>query len=1166
MMNADYSRNRHRPAKLITAARTRLVLAALLLLNGSCSQLGLDKPAVSSTDPAKARLTLRDIPPAVSLPPESAPTSQPVPSPAAERQFKKGQERFEEGLWAEAAEALQRALEMEPNLTEARILLARANAQQGNADLAVEHLQRALQQRPRSAVVHQLLGELAWQAGDSAKALVHLRQALLASADRPKSPERVMAHLTLALLLKKEGYLRAAAEEWDQYLAAAENPTDEMKSHAELRDLLVLYRGKAAGILGEIYTELGDHTAACKAYEKAVTQNPKEPSLKADLILANARAGNADRAFALLHETMGDDAAQSKSLTLLKQVCDLLGTPKRYEVELARLAKQIKNPALQLELAEVLLKRGMSDQAIEVLEVLVKKSPGDSTAKYLLANIYADRNESTRCLQILASALKRSPTTLKRTEETLLRGAKSDRLGAWLDSAKTLADAATDEPAPRFLYAMLLAQSGKNADATRELQAIRKKEGRFGPAVVLLTRLLVEARAWDGAMAAADEAIEAGVHDSDIYLMKGRAADAVNEFRAAEAAYLEAFRQDSKSSLAIFSLAELAERRGDRRRCEQLFKRIVDDVDPRYIPAREKLVRLYLNTDRLDAAKKCFAGFERLDLTGSAVDRCRALLEFAESAETPGPKRLEAYRLNLRKIIADHPDDSTTYIDLAMSCLADREYAMALKELDAAAKLDANSLRIGELKATIQGKLLDFEAACATVRGLLRERPRDASYHQKLAELSMARIDFDTAAKSYEALIARDDLKEARPQLYGRLIEVLTLAKKYDKAVEAAKRAMDDSPSDERRRQTLLGVLNLAKRDDEAVTAASKWLAADPTSADLRTQYIEQLVLAKRYTEATRKVLDWMEGDPDDLDLNVLLIRIFWAKKDWTSAIEHIKTGAEMTEHRGQFENWLAMTNLRAAKYDDAINYHRARAQSGGSEAAYRDLINVLIEAKRYAEAEKTVYNILQPQLDRRSAGERYEPGIIVAMRGYLSLIYQSSDRQRKSDEQLEAIYEMTPNDPEINNNLAYSWIEAGLNLDRAEKMVRLAVEERPTTSAYLDSLGWLLYKRGQYDQALVYLRRAVALSVEGDPILFSHLGDALYRAGKPNDAKAAWEKSLALSKEKADDSPSPEEVRTRARVEQELKSLAEKKPVEVAPIGETGKTDPPAVTSQPSR
>jgi tetratricopeptide (TPR) repeat protein len=1150
---------------LPVATGIKAVIVASLLLSSSCSQLGF-KSTASSAGSARARLALGDILPAVSLPAGGPAETPPTPSPAAERQFKKGQERFKEGLWAEAADALQRALEMDPTLVDARILLARANTQQGNEVLAAEHLGRALQERPRSAAVHQLLGELAWQRGDTPKALDHLRQALLASADRPKNPEAVMAHLTLALLLRKEGYLRAAADQWQLYIAAADDPTPEMKEHAELRDLLVLYRGKAAGILGEIFTELGDHNAACQSYEKAISQNPETESLKADLVLSLARAGQADRAFVMFHEMIGGNTAHSKTLNLLKQVCDILGTPKRYDQEMARLAKEIKDPALQLELAQALLKRGLADQAVEVLEILVKQTPTQSEAHYLLAEIVADRNERARCLQLLADAIKRSPATLKRTEELLARAAKPDRLADWLAAAKALFESRKDDPSTRFIYALLLVQSDKLADATKELQAIRKADKKFGPAVVLLTRLLVQQRAWDEAMATADEAIDAGLHDSEIYLMKGRAADAVNEFQAAEAAYLEAFRQDSKSAQAVLSLADLAERKGDARRCEQLYKRIVDDVDPRCIPAREKLVRLYMNTDRLDAAKKCFAGFERLEQTGAAVERCHALMELAESSETTGPKRLVDYQQRLRQIIADHPKDSTTYLDLAMSCLAGRDYLKALAELDAPAKFDPENLRIAELKATLQGKTLDFEAACATVRWLLRERPRDAGYQQKLAELSMARADFDTAAKSYEALIARDDLKEARPQLYGRLIEVLTLAKKHDKAVEVARRAMGEAPGDQRRRQTLLGVLNLAKRHDEAVTAASKWLSGDPTNSDLRTQYVEQLVLAKRCTEATRKVLDWMEGDPDDLDLNILLVRIFWETKDWTSAVEHIKTAAELSENRAVFESLLGRTYRQAKRFDEAVDYYRSRAHAGGTETALRDLIGVLIDAKRYVEAEKTVYNILQPQLDRREAGERFEPGIILTMRGYLSLIYQLSDRPQKADEQLEAIHEMTPNDPEINNNLGYTWIDAGQHFDRAEKMIRLAVEERPTTPAYLDSWGWLLYKRGKFDEALVYLRRAIALSITEDAVLFDHLGDALYLAGKQNQAKSAWEKALALGKEKADDSPSREDEKVKTRVEQKLKSMAEKKSVEVAPIGQHDKPDSPAATSKPSR
>lgn len=108
---------------------------------------------------------------------------------------------------------------------------------------------------------------------------------------------------------------------------------------------------------------------------------------------------------------------------------------------------------------------------------------------------------------------------------------------------------------------------------------------------------------------------------------------------------------------------------------------------------------------------------------------------------------------------------------------------------------------------------------------------------------------------------------------------------------------------------------------------------------------------------------------------------------------------------------------------------------------------------------------------------------------------------------------ELNPDQPLVLNYLGYSWVEKGLNLDRALEMIKTAVKKRPHDGYITDSLGWVYYKLGRYEEAVPELERAVELRPE-DPIINDHLGDAYWRVGRRLEATFQWNHSLVLGAE----------------------------------------------------
>src|SRR6266513_2255406 len=96
-------------------------------------------------------------------------------------------------------------------------------------------------------------------------------------------------------------------------------------------------------------------------------------------------------------------------------------------------------------------------------------------------------------------------------------------------------------------------------------------------------------------------------------------------------------------------------------------------------------------------------------------------------------------------------------------------------------------------------------------------------------------------------------------------------------------------------------------------------------------------------------------------------------------------------------------------------------------------------------------------------------------------------------------------------NYLAYMWAERDTHLDEAEQMIKLALQADPNNGAYIDTLGWLEFRQGKFDQALSDLLRAAQKLNREDPVVLEHVGDACAKLNKPAEALDAWQKAFNL-------------------------------------------------------
>jgi tetratricopeptide (TPR) repeat protein len=201
------------------------------------------------------------------------------------------------------------------------------------------------------------------------------------------------------------------------------------------------------------------------------------------------------------------------------------------------------------------------------------------------------------------------------------------------------------------------------------------------------------------------------------------------------------------------------------------------------------------------------------------------------------------------------------------------------------------------------------------------------------------------------------------------------------------------------------------------------------------------------------------------------------------------------------------------------------------------------------AEAAKTYETLLKRLPKEKELEEDVKTEIIADIHYLLSGLYVDMKQIDKAGDHLKVLLAKQPDNATYNNDLGFIWADNDLNLEEAERLIRKAIEqdrkERKANpnpkqakdkdnAAYLDSLGWVLYKQKKYREALPFLQEAVQDPKEGQHLeIYDHLGDVHLALGEKEQAIAAWKKGLTLPSEGKRDQQRKVEVEKKLKMHQ---------------------------------
>ena len=355
--------------------------------------------------------------------------------------------------------------------------------------------------------------------------------------------------------------------------------------------------------------------------------------------------------------------------------------------------------------------------------------------------------------------------------------------------------------------------------------------------------------------------------------------------------------------------------------------------------------------------------------------------------------------------------------------------------------------------------------------------------------------DFEKAESFYaQALNERGLLNLRAVEAYGKIIKKNG---KTEKAISILEDYIDQAPANEQLKATLIEVRN----DEQFEPFVS---SLDEGFAEI-FYTVSTILMQDNVKSIATNFLQYAAFFKPEFPLvHFLQAQIFESDQYYRGAqneFDKIKTDSPL-----YFQSKLQ----RAWLYNDMDRPEETIAALLKLEKEYpdnREVLNSIAEFyrmnERFAEAipaySKVIDNIEE---------ENVRDWIIYYTRG---IVFDQEKRWAEAEMDFKKALEIRPEQPMVLNYLAYSWVDRGLNYVEAKKMLIRAVELRPNDGYIVDSLGWALYKMGDYEEAVPVLERAAQLETQ-DWAINDHLGDAYWTVGRKNEARFQWRHALSLS------------------------------------------------------
>ena len=778
-----------------------------------------------------------------------------------------------------------------PDRVRQRLLLVRASASSdiGDARGATKAVEEARAIDP--ANVGSWLAEvpLRVRARQFKEAMAAVDQALKLE---PKSSD---AFYQKASILHVQGQIGQALAGYDRSLQL-----DDRNTEARLA---------RAGILLDL-----NRTADAQAeVDKLLRQAPDDPRGTYLLGQLADRAGNA----ALAKESM------KKVTELLDPVpIDFM----RYRVQLLML-----NGLAHFDLKEL-------EKAKPYLEMAGRQVPNSPVSK-LLAQIATAEGNPVRASELLETYLKSQPGD---GQALLMLASAQMALGRYGKASNLLQDAlqAKDRPEFRTALGISLMRSGKNGNATSELERAFKADPSQIYAGLALVDLYLRAGQLPRALQIADSLAKANPKNPSILVVQAAARLRNRDVAGARTGFEAALKLDDKLLPAKLGMAKV-------------------DLAARAFEAAEKRLAEVLKEDERNV--EVLFDLATVYEAWGKNDRAFAYLERAVSASTQSQTRANYAMVawQLRKgeptaalsaastLVAKLPDDVEALLTYAQAQLANGDLAGAKSTLANASRRAAYDVRVLERIARAQLDARDAAGAAYSLDKALSDAPNDLSAMALMSTVELLQGDAAKAERWARQVISTYPKAAVG---WGLLADVAASRGQTAAAIDGLRRAHEIDKSE----ATLLRLFRALSTQDAgkpAIELAQAWLKTRPASPEVRKALGDSYARAGNFAAARQSYEAVVAARPKDAEALNNLANVLIQQKDPTAVAVAERALAQDARNAGIVDT-VGWAYYNAGDNDRALKFLRdARLRSPDNPDVRYHLAVVLAQTGRHSEA-----------------------------------------------------------------------------------------------------------------------------------------------------------------------------------------------------------------------
>jgi tetratricopeptide (TPR) repeat protein len=521
-------------------------------------------------------------------------------------------------------------------------------------------------------------------------------------------------------------------------------------------------------------------------------------------------------------------------------------------------------------------------------------------------------------------------------------------------------------------------------------------------------------------------------------------------------------------------------------------------------------------------------------------------------------------------------DDSYALM-VAEIALNQGDTALAVEQYLAVARSQDNP-QIAERAVRVAVYGQDLEAAVEAAQRWIELDPGRVEARQVIAAIYVRQDKPEEAFDYLDSLIETTDLEDS--ELFPPLLGILAREKNSDTVLAVSQRLADEYPerayalylhgmlaAQNGRAEEGLRFLDRASeiediegvhsarakillrlgRPDEAVVSLRKAVESNPDDQNLRLTFARLLVDVKEYEAARVEFEKLHKATPNDPELLYTLGLLSLESQRLDDAEKYMMMLVRLDEREGEAQYYLGRINENRKQYEEAIEWYRkvhvgeysfdARlriAELLGNLGRTDEGVEHLDEMLKGSQSDGSLVRIYIAKGELLRSARRYQQAMDIyntaleIIPGNSDLLYaralvaEKLGRIDLLEADIRTILRTEPDNAHALNALGFTLADQTDRYEEAYGYLKRAIEIMPDDPAIIDSLGWVHYRLGNYEESIRLLRKA--LTRLDDAEISAHLGEVLWASGNRKEAREVWQKAL----KKSPDDPVLQEVMQR--------------------------------------